>query len=67
MFKLHSLESLKEKEKPFLPDGLDFKNIVKDFMKELGDDIKENLTRHWQNLDFHNNVLIVLTVRIKFI
>jgi hypothetical protein len=58
---------LKEKEKPFLPDGLDFKNIVKDFMKEMGDDIKENLIRHWQNLDFHNNVLIVLTVKINFI
>ncbi|PKC65699.1 hypothetical protein RhiirA1_536136 [Rhizophagus irregularis] len=66
LFKLHSLESLKEKEKPFLPDGLDFKNIVKDFMKELGDDIKENLIRHWQNLDFHNNVLIVLTVPAEF-
>ncbi|GES97263.1 hypothetical protein GLOIN_2v1783295 [Rhizophagus clarus] len=66
LFKLHLLESLKEKEKPFLPDGLDFKNIVKDFMKELSDDIREILIRHWQNLDFYNNVLVVLTVPAEF-
>ena len=65
MFKLHLLESSKEDEKPFLPDGLDYRNVITDYLKQLGDHIKEDLYRHWK-VDFYKNVLIVLTVRNNF-
>ncbi|GBC02581.1 hypothetical protein RclHR1_00470011 [Rhizophagus clarus] len=64
LFKLHLVESLKEK--PFLPKGLNFKDVIRDFMKELGDHIEESLNRHWKSIDFYKNVLIVLTVPAEF-
>ncbi len=64
LFKLHLLDSLEEK--PFLPSGLDFRKVIKDYMKKLCETIIESLDNHWLNLDLHSNILIVLTVRDRF-
>ena len=64
LFKLHLLgESLEEKDRPFLPDGLDFRNVIRDYLKKLCESLKESLETTWLNLDFYKKVLIVLTVR----
>ncbi|RIA78874.1 hypothetical protein C1645_882964 [Glomus cerebriforme] len=66
LFKLHFLESL-EGEKPFLPDGLDYRKVVTDFMRELSKDLKNSLNRNWNSrLDFYSNVKIVLTVPAEY-
>ena len=61
LFKLHLL---KEYEKPFLPKRLGFKKAITDYLRELGEHLKETLKSHWELLDFYKNVLIVFTVRI---
>jgi hypothetical protein len=64
LFKLHLVESLKEK--PFLPKDLNFKNVIRDYLKKIGDHVKGSIDRHWKKtVDFYKNVLIVLTVRIN--
>ncbi|GES97267.1 hypothetical protein GLOIN_2v1881619 [Rhizophagus clarus] len=65
LFKLHLVKSLKEK--PFLPKDLNYKNVIRDYMRKLGDHVKESIDRHWKNtVDFYKNVLIVLTVPAEF-
>ena len=49
-------------KKPFLPNKLDYKKVITDYLTKLGEMIKEKLNAHWQNLDFYSQVLIVLTV-----
>ncbi|CAB5380780.1 unnamed protein product [Rhizophagus irregularis] len=66
LFKLHLLKSIKESEKPILPRKLNYKNVIRDFMKQLGDDVKTNLKKAWQNLDLEKNVLYILTVPAEF-
>ncbi|CAB5380776.1 unnamed protein product [Rhizophagus irregularis] len=48
--------------------GASFKTptVIKDYLKKLGDHIKESLERHWRNVDFYKHVLIVLTVPAEF-
>ncbi|RGB33504.1 hypothetical protein C1646_704289, partial [Rhizophagus diaphanus] len=64
LFKLHLVKSLVKK--PFLPKDLNYKNVIRDYLKKLSDHIKESLDRHWRNLDFYKHVLIVLTVPAEF-
>ncbi len=64
LFKLHLL--LEEMDRPFLPNGLDFRNVIRDYLKKLYESIKESLNI-WSHLDLHKNILIVLPVRIKFL
>jgi len=54
---------LEEKDRPFLPNGLDFRNVIRDYLKKLCESLKENLETTWPNLDFYEKILIVLTVR----
>ncbi|CAB5376210.1 unnamed protein product [Rhizophagus irregularis] len=66
LFKLHLLKSIKKSEKPTLPRKLNYKNVIRDFIKELGDDVKTCLKKTWQNLDLERNVLYILTVPVEF-
>ncbi|CAB4471180.1 unnamed protein product [Rhizophagus irregularis] len=66
LFKLHLLKSIKESEKPTLPRKLNYKNVIRDFMKKLGDDVKTCLKKTWQSLDPERNVLYILTVPAEF-
>ncbi|CAI2187060.1 17211_t:CDS:10 [Funneliformis geosporum] len=59
--------------KPFLPDNLDYKKVITDYMKKLCESIKETLPTTWpvvdlnSNWDLHSNVSIVLTVPAEFV
>ncbi|PKY42803.1 actin-like ATPase domain-containing protein [Rhizophagus irregularis] len=66
LFKLHLLKSIKESEKPTLPRKLNYKNVISDFMRKLGDDVKTCLKKAWQSLDLERNVLYILTVPAEF-
>ena len=46
---------------PVLPDKLDYKKAIADYLKELAKMIKEKVEMHWK-VDFYSQVLIVLTV-----
>ncbi|CAI2180377.1 15097_t:CDS:2, partial [Funneliformis geosporum] len=63
-FKLHLSKSLKEK--PFLPDDLNYKKVITDYIKKLCESIKETLSIT-QYVDLHSNVSIVLTVPAEFV
>jgi hypothetical protein len=66
LFKLHLLENELGDERPFLPDGLDYKKVIKDYLENLGMDIKKIIETHWSgSVDFHDQVKIVLTVNRK--
>jgi hypothetical protein len=64
-FKLHMC---KIEDKPYLPDGLDYQTAVVDYLKEIGKVMKEKLKLRCQDLDFFEQVLIVMTVNLfKFL
>ncbi|CAI2188606.1 1136_t:CDS:2, partial [Funneliformis geosporum] len=64
-FKFHLSKSLKEI--PFLPDNLNYKKVITDYMKKLCESIKETLSLTCPKVDLHSNVTIVLTVPAEFI
>jgi hypothetical protein len=63
-FKLHLC---KIKDKPYLPDGLEYKTAIVDYLKEIGKVMKECLKLRCQDLDFFEQALIVMTVNFIFI
>ncbi|CAB5126864.1 unnamed protein product [Rhizophagus irregularis] len=54
------------KEKSFLPDNLNYKKVISDYLNKLSEMIKGRVSTHWPSLDFYNQVLIVLTVPVEF-
>jgi hypothetical protein len=60
-FKLHLGDM---ENKPYLPEGLDFKTAITDYLREMGEVIKETVNTSWKNVDFFKNVLIIMTVYI---
>ncbi|EXX59371.1 hypothetical protein RirG_189710 [Rhizophagus irregularis DAOM 197198w] len=52
------------KNKPFLPNGFDYKKAIIDYLHEMGEIIKHVIINDW--IDFYNQVLIVLTVPVEF-
>ncbi|RHZ72303.1 hypothetical protein Glove_243g60 [Diversispora epigaea] len=64
LFKLLLLGSVLT-DKPFIPDKLDYKKVISDYLKELRKDVKKTIESHWL-LDFHENIMIVLTVPAEF-
>ncbi|CAB4375358.1 actin-like ATPase domain-containing protein [Rhizophagus irregularis] len=57
LFKLFLLN-----EKPPFPDTLDYRKAISDYLRKLGEMIKEKVDVHWHGLDFYNKVLIVLMI-----
>ncbi|RIA87530.1 hypothetical protein C1645_807256 [Glomus cerebriforme] len=61
LFKLFLLN-----EKPFLPDKLDYKRVIADYLRKLGEMIKGKVNNHWPGVDFYSQVLIVLMIPTRF-
>jgi hypothetical protein len=53
--------------KPYLPEGLDYKKAIIDYLREMGKLIKKTLIRYWADIDFFKNVLIVMPVIIIYL
>ncbi|CAB5380814.1 unnamed protein product [Rhizophagus irregularis] len=64
LFKLFLFKDLMEK--PSLPDKLDYKKVITDYLSELGKMIKDKLHTFMQRLDFYSQVLIVITIPVEF-
>ncbi|RIA87536.1 hypothetical protein C1645_827645 [Glomus cerebriforme] len=62
LFKLCLLEE-PSMEPPKLPN---YKIVIKDYLEKLGEMIKESINSTWQELDFYQQVLIVLTIPTEF-
>ncbi|CAB5331083.1 unnamed protein product [Rhizophagus irregularis] len=65
LFKLHLLENGLS-ETATLPDALNYKDVIKDYLRELGKDIKRRVRGHWCRIDFDSQVIIVITVPAEF-
>ncbi|CAG8714991.1 13933_t:CDS:2, partial [Dentiscutata erythropus] len=65
LFKLHLSNDKDLKNKPYLPPGLDYKKAIIDYLRKIGDSLKEELTR-WPNIDYFKNVRLVLTIPVEF-
>ncbi|RHZ81662.1 hypothetical protein Glove_117g482 [Diversispora epigaea] len=63
LFKLCLIKSTK---RPTLPPGLSFKTAISDYLRKLGDSIKETLESRWPGLKFFRQVLLVLTVPAEY-
>ncbi|CAG8555077.1 540_t:CDS:2 [Acaulospora morrowiae] len=61
LFKLH-LGDIPDSEKPLL-QGLDYKKAITDYLREIA---KDTIQIRWPNINFMNNVRIVLTVPAEF-
>ncbi|RIA82054.1 hypothetical protein C1645_809788 [Glomus cerebriforme] len=62
-FKLHLGQM---KDKPHLPDKLDYKTAITDYLREMGQVIKNTLNTTWQKIDFFKQVLIIMTIPAEF-
>ncbi|PKC02910.1 actin-like ATPase domain-containing protein [Rhizophagus irregularis] len=62
LFKLHLLK----RGTTSLPDALNYKDVIKDYLKELGNYIRRRVKSHWYSLDFDSQVIIVITVPAEF-
>ncbi|CAG8523054.1 3291_t:CDS:2, partial [Ambispora gerdemannii] len=60
------LFDIPEDEKPLLPPGLNYQKAIADYFRELGKSIKAKLEQNWPQLDFYNDVEIVMTVPVDF-
>ncbi|CAG8667266.1 4469_t:CDS:2 [Cetraspora pellucida] len=65
LFKLHLGNTDDMESKPYLPSGLGYKQAITDYLREIGDSLKDQLKR-WQTIDYFKNVRLVLTVPVEF-
>ncbi|CAG8779606.1 15387_t:CDS:2, partial [Racocetra persica] len=52
--------------RPPLPEGLDYRKAITDYLCKMGEKIHETLKIHWQRLDVFSQVLFVLTIPAEF-
>ncbi|CAB4425207.1 unnamed protein product [Rhizophagus irregularis] len=64
LFKLH-LGNLSENLKPKLPNDIDYKKAITDYLREIGKLIKIKITSDW-DFDFYESVLLILTVPTEY-
>ncbi|CAG8609893.1 15214_t:CDS:2 [Funneliformis mosseae] len=68
LFKLH-LGDLNDSLKPNLPNGLEYKKTIVDYLREIGKWIKMTIKKDWPHFDetkFLEQVLLVLTVPAEY-
>ncbi|RIA82723.1 hypothetical protein C1645_809496 [Glomus cerebriforme] len=63
LFKLH-LGDMLDEFKPKLP--VEYKKAITDYLREIGKVIKEIVAIRWPNVDYFENVLLVITVPAEF-
>ena len=61
LFKLHLGDT---EIKPYLPEGLDYKKAITDYLHEIGELMKTKLLSIYKFLNFFDQVIIILTVRM---
>ncbi|CAG8602080.1 11260_t:CDS:2 [Funneliformis mosseae] len=49
-----------------LPDNLDYKKVITDYLEKLCEMIKKSLSNRWKDLHFYTNVLTVFTIPAEF-
>jgi hypothetical protein len=60
-FKLH-LSNMENK--PYLPEGFDYKIAIIDYLREIGKVMKDTLKIRWRDINFYEQVLIIMTVNL---
>ncbi|CAI2174181.1 6284_t:CDS:2 [Funneliformis geosporum] len=63
LFKLH-LGNLQEHLKPKLT--VEYKKAITDYLREIGNLIKDTVTTTWPGIDYSKNVMLVLTVPAEY-
>ncbi|EXX69312.1 uncharacterized protein OCT59_010004 [Rhizophagus irregularis] len=63
LFKLH-LGKLQDDLKPKIP--VDYKIAITDYFREMGKLIKSKINNHWPDMNFHENVLLVISVPAEY-
>ncbi|CAG8627873.1 uncharacterized protein OCT59_009691 [Rhizophagus irregularis] len=61
LFKLHLADNLRNFEKPYLPNGLDYEKAISDYLSQMKPLIKEVLDKRWPGIKF-TQVRFVFTV-----
>ncbi|RHZ69020.1 hypothetical protein Glove_291g45 [Diversispora epigaea] len=70
-FKLH-LGDLPDNRKPSLPLKLSnrkdqrYKRAITDYLRKMGEDIKNTILKTWPKLDFFNQILLIMTVPAEY-
>lgn len=64
-FKLH-LCKMENKDKIYLPKGLDFKTAITDYLRKMGEVMKDTLKDSGTEVDFFKQVLLIMTVNSLF-
>ncbi|CAG8703407.1 12099_t:CDS:2 [Dentiscutata erythropus] len=62
LFKLH-LGDMSDDEKPSLPNNMNYKQAITDYLWEL---VKDTIDKRWPGVDFFRNVLLVFAVPAEF-
>ncbi|KAF0513803.1 actin-like ATPase domain-containing protein [Gigaspora margarita] len=57
---------MSEDQKPALPEGLNYKKAITDYLCNLGELIKSTIDTRWPQIEFFKNILIILTVPVEF-
>ncbi|RIA86102.1 hypothetical protein C1645_878884 [Glomus cerebriforme] len=65
LFKLY-LGNCLEKFRPNLPEPLTYKQVITDYLCEIGKLIKKTIYQFWSEIDFMENVLLILTVPAEY-
>ncbi|CAG8623346.1 9112_t:CDS:2, partial [Scutellospora calospora] len=68
LFKLHLMDTL-EDQMPTLPEGLDYRKAITDYLCKLGEVstlVKSTIDIRWPQIDFFKNVLLILTVPVEY-
>ncbi|CAG8570024.1 17605_t:CDS:2 [Gigaspora margarita] len=65
LFKLYLSNNDEMENMPYLPSGIDYKQAIVDYLRNIGDSLKEEL-KQWDNIDYFKNVRLVLTVPVEF-
>ncbi|PKC57982.1 hypothetical protein RhiirA1_496843 [Rhizophagus irregularis] len=65
LFKLY-LGNCLDKYKPVLPEPLNYKKVITDYLHEIGKLIKETVESYWIHVKFMENVLLIVTVPAEY-
>ncbi|CAB4489005.1 unnamed protein product [Rhizophagus irregularis] len=55
-----------DKHKPVLPEPLNYKKVITDYLHEIGKLIKETVKSYWIHIKFMENVLLIATVPAEY-
>ncbi|CAG8594302.1 2860_t:CDS:2, partial [Scutellospora calospora] len=65
LFKLY-LGNIDKEKMPYLPSGIDYEKAITDYLRCIGESLKDRLKNTWQQFDYFKNVRLVMTVPVEF-